>query len=128
MNVSEWVGENLEYGRELVSSGLDGAAAGGEAALGNESLPKMFAESAPGSLGLAALGVGLGVLCSYLGNKRKFTKESIVFGVLGGVGGLVVGLGWSTRHVANGVRVGALHNLRTARDKHWLDHHPIDYA
>src|SRR5581483_7491501 len=29
MTVSEWVGENLEYGRKLVSSGIEGAQAGG---------------------------------------------------------------------------------------------------
>ncbi|HEY3928506.1 MAG TPA: hypothetical protein VGL89_09040 [Candidatus Koribacter sp.] len=128
MNVSEWVGENLEYGHELVSSGLEGAQAGGEAALGDDRFREVLVDSAPSSLGLAALGVGLGVLCSYYGNRRKFTKESAVFGVLGGVAGFFVGLEWSTRHLTNGVRVGALHNLRSVRDKHWLDRHPIDYA
>lgn len=128
MNVTEWVGENLEYGRKLVNTGLEGAQAGGEAALGDERLPAVLAESAPGSLGLAALGAGVGLVCSYLGNKRKLSKESVVFGLLGAVTGLLVGLGWSTRHVTNGIAVGAMKNINMARDEHWLDRHPIDYA
>jgi hypothetical protein len=128
MNVAEWVGESLEYGRELVSSGLAGAHAGGEAALGEESLPEVLVESAPSSVGLAVIGAGAGILCSYLGNKRKLRKEGIAFGILGGLAGLLVGLGWSTRHLTNGVRVGAMRNIKSARDERWLDRHPIDYA
>lgn len=128
MSVSEWVGENLEYGRKLVNSGIEGAQAGGSAALGEESLPEVLVESAPSTIGLTVAGAAIGVLASYAGNKRKFTKESIVFGVLGGIAGFVVGLGWSTRHLTNGVRVGALRHMRNTRDEHWLERHPIDYA
>lgn len=128
MNVTEWVGESIGYGRKLVNTGLEGAHAGGEAALGEERLPEVLLESAPASVSLAALGAGIGILCSYLGNKRKITKESAVFGVLGGVAGFLVALGWSTRHVTNGCAVGAMRNIRSARDEHWLERHPIDYA
>lgn len=128
MRVPEWVDDRLEYGRKLVSTGLEGAQAGGEAALGEEKLPKVLLESAPSSVALAALGAGVGVLCSYLGNKKKLTGESVLFGVLGGVAGFLVGLGWSTRHLTNGAAVGAMRNIRTARDEHWLERHPIDYA
>jgi hypothetical protein len=128
MKVADWVGENLEYGRKLVNNGLEGAQAGGEAALGEESLPEVLVDSAPSAVGLAAIGAGVGVFYSYLGNKRKFSKEGVLFGVLGGVAGLLVGLGWSTRHLTNGIRVGAMKNIKTVRDEHWLDRHPIDYA
>ncbi len=128
MNVTEWVEESLEYGRKLVNTGLEGAHAGGEAALGEDGLPSVLRESAPSSVGLAALGAGVGVLCSYLGNKKKMSSESVLFGVLGGVAGFLVALGWSTRHLTNGCAVGALHNIRTARDEHWLERNPIDYA
>ena len=128
MSVSEWVGENLEYGRKLVSTGLEGAHAGGEAALGEERLPEVLLESAPASVGLAVVGASLGILCSYLGNKKKMTRESAVFGVLGGVAGFLVALGWSTRHLTNGCAVGAMRNIRSARDERWLERHPIDYA
>jgi hypothetical protein len=128
MKVPEWVDDRLEYGRKLVNTGLEGAHAGGEAALGEDHLPKVLLESAPSSVGLAALGAGVGVLCSYLGNKRKLSGEAALFGVLGGVAGFLVGFGWSTRHLTNGVAVGAMRNIRTARDEHWLERHPIDYA
>jgi|NGEPerStandDraft_6_1074524.scaffolds.fasta_scaffold17290_2 hypothetical protein len=128
MTVAEWVGENLEYGRRLVNTGLEGAQAGGEAALGEETIPRVLVDSAPSAVGLAALGAGAGVLCSYLGNKRKLSKEGLVFGVLGGVAGLLIGLGWSTRHLTKGIRVGAMKNIKSVRDERWLDRHPIDYA
>lgn len=128
MNVTEQVRETLEYGRKLVNTGLEGAQAGGEAALGEERLPEVLIESAPASVGLAALGAGVGILCSYFGNKRKITRESAVFGVLGGIAGFLVALGWSTRHLTNGCAHGAMRNIRSARDEHWLEHHPIDYA
>ncbi len=128
MKVTEWVGENLEYGRKLVNTGLEGAQAGGEAALGEERIPQVLLHSAPSSVGLAAFGAGVGVLCSYLSNKRKMSNECVLFGILGGVAGLLVGLGWSTRHLTSGVAVGAMRNVKTARDEHWLDRHPIDYA
>jgi len=128
MSVTEWVGENLEYGRKLAGSALEGAQAGGEAALGDESLPKVLVQSAPSSLGLAAVGAGIGVVASYFGNKRKLSKEGVLFGVIGGVTGFLVGLGWSTRHVTSGVAVGAMKNIGTVRDERWLERHPIDYA
>jgi hypothetical protein len=128
MTVTEWVGENLEYGRKLVNSGIEGAHAGGEAALGEEKLPRVLAESAPSSLGLAAIGAGMGMLCSYVGNKRKFSSEGALFGILGGVTGFLVGLGWGTRHLTNGVAVGAMRNIKTVRDERWLKRNPIDYA
>jgi hypothetical protein len=126
--VAEWVGENLEYGRKLVNSGLEGAQAGGEAALGEDSVPQVLLESAPSSVGLAAIGAGVGVLCSYLGNKRKLSNECALFGMLGGIAGFLVGMGWTTRHLTNGLAVGAIKNIKTVRDERWLDRHPIDYA
>lgn len=128
MNVTEWVGENLEYGRKLVDSALEGAQAAGGVALGDQTVPKVLVKSAPSALGLAAIGAGVGVLCSYLGNKRKLSGESVAFGVLGGVAGLLVGLGWSTRHLTKGAATGAMKHMSNVRDERWLERHPIDYA
>jgi hypothetical protein len=128
MTVTDWVEENLQYGRKLVNSGLEGAQAGGEAALGDETIPEVLKESAPSSIGLAVAGAGVGILCSYLGNKRKLTKESVLFGAIGGLAGFLIGAGWSTRHLTNGMRVGALRNMSSVRDERWLHRNPIDYA
>ena len=128
MTVSEWVGENLEYARDLVSTAVDGAKDGSKTVPVEDRLPKVLVKSAPSSLGLAALGASVGVLCSYFGNKRKLTAESALFGALGAVTGLIIGVGWSTRHVTNGMAQGAIRNINTARDAHWLERHPIDYA
>ncbi len=128
MNVTEWVGENLEYARDLVSTAVEGAKDGGNAVPVEFRVPKVLVSSAPSAVGLAALGAGIGVVCSYFGNKRKLNAESAGFALLGGVAGLLIGLGWSTRHVTNGMASGAMKNINTARDAHWLERHPIDYA
>jgi hypothetical protein len=126
MNVTEWVEENLEFARDLVSTALDGAK--DSAVRSEDRLPKVLVKSAPGALGLAVLGAGVGIACSYLGNKRKLTAQSALLGAIGGVAGLLVGVGWSTRHLTNGMANGAMKNVRSARDAHWLERHPIDYA
>ena len=128
MTVTDWVEENLEYGRKLVSSGVEGAQAGGEAALGDETLPEVLLDSAPSTLGIAVTGAGLGLLCSYFANKRKVTAQAALFAAVGAFAGFVIGAGWSTRHVAKGMRVGAMHNIKGVRDERWLERHPIDYA
>ncbi len=128
MNVTEWVGDNLEYARDLVGTALEGAKDGHSAVAEEDRLPKVLVKTAPSSLGLAALGAGIGVLCAYLGNKRKLNAESALFGALGGVAGLLIAVGWSTRHATNGMASGAMKNISTARDARWLERHPIDYA
>ncbi len=128
MNVTEWVGENLEYARDLVSTAVEGAKHGHTCVAPEERLPKVLVKSAPSSLGLAVLGAGIGIACSYLGNRKKFTAESALFGALGGIAGLLIGAGWSSRHATNGMASGAIKNINTARDAHWLERHPIDYA
>jgi len=128
MKVTEWVGENLEYARDLVSTAVEGARDGGHAVPAEHRLPKALVKSAPSSVGLAALGAGIGVVCSYFGNKRKLSPECAVFGALGGVAGLLIGMGWSTRHLTTGIAGGAMKNITTARDARWLERHPIDYA
>lgn len=128
MNVTEWVGESLEYGRELVESAIQGAKDAGKEVGPNDKFPKALVKGAPSSLGLALLGAGVGVLCSYCGNKRKLTRESVAFGALGGIAGMLIGLGWSTRHLTNDLANGAMKNVKNTRDEHWLERHPIDYA
>lgn len=128
MTVTDWVEENLEYGRKLVNSGIEGAQAGGEAALGDETLPEVLIESAPSTIGIAATGAGLGLLCSYFANKRRITGQAALFAAVGAFAGFVIGAGWSTRHVAKGMGVGAMRNIHGVRDEHWLERHPIDYA
>jgi len=128
MNVTEWVGENLEYARDLVSTALEGAKDGYSSVPEEDRLPKVLVKTAPSSLGLAVLGAGIGVMCGYLANKRKLNAESALFGVLGGLTGLVIGAGWSSRHATNGMASGAIKKVKSARDAHWLERHPIDYA
>ncbi len=128
MNIRDSVKNNVEYGRKLVASGWEGAQEGGKEGLNGESLPSVLAESAKDSWALIAIGAGVGVLASYLANKRKLTPQTALFGLLGGALGFSVGMTWGTRHVTGAAARGAMRHINAARDEHWLENNPIDYA
>ncbi len=128
MTIRDSFKENMEYGRKLVASGLQGAQEGGREGLQGESLPKVVLESAKDSWALVVIGAGLGVLGSYLANKRKLSPQAVLFGALGGALGFSVGMSWGTRHVTGSAARGAMRKINAARDEHWLENNPIDYA
>jgi hypothetical protein len=49
-------------------------------------------------------------------------------GLLGGVIGFGASMVWQNRFLAASVAGGALRKISRARDEHWLQRHPIDYA
>lgn len=128
MTFRETFKDNIEYGRKLVNSGLEGVQEGGREGLRGQSLPEVVLDSAKDSWALVAIGAGVGVLASYLANKRKLTPQVALFGVLGGVLGFSIGLSWGTRHVTGGAARGAMRKINATRDEHWLENNPIDYA
>jgi hypothetical protein len=52
----------------------------------------------------------------------------LAFSLLGCAIGFGAGVFWENRGLAAGVADGALRNIDKARDEHWLEKHPIDYA
>jgi hypothetical protein len=52
----------------------------------------------------------------------------VAWGFLGAAIGFSAGMGWEIRGLAASIARGALHNVEKARDEHWLQLHPIDYA
>ena len=77
---------------------------------------------------VAAVGACVGLVGSYLGNRRKSAGRAFAFGIVGGAIGFGVGLAWENRRLEASVVSGAWKNIGRARDEHWLDRHPIDYA
>lgn len=128
MTFRESFKDNVEYGRKLVNSGLQGVQEGGREGLQGESLPRVVLDSAKDSWALVAVGAGLGLLGSYLANKRKLTPQVALFGLIGGALGFSVGLSWGTRHVTGGAARGAMRKISATRDERWLENNPIDYA
>ena len=128
MNVLEWVASEVDYGRELVDSGLEGASNGGKQFLHGAPLTPYLSDLNRKALKLATFGVCLGVVASYLDHRHKPVARAVVCGALGGAVGFAASLGWTSHTLAETVARSALKNMAAVRDQHWLKSHPIDYA
>ncbi len=71
MELGEWVKSNVDYGRRLVGSGIEGARSGQEEFLNGEPLAPFLGESVKGALLPAAVGACVGVLVGYPICRRK---------------------------------------------------------
>jgi hypothetical protein len=121
------VRSGLHYGRALVNSGLSGLRHGRDSHLDGQPLSGALTESARGALGLAAIGTCAALIGSCF-SRRERRAKAVGYGVAGTVIGLIVGLAWKTRELTASMGRSALKEIGTARDEHWLQTHPIDYA
>jgi hypothetical protein len=128
MGLLTWSRSEVEYGRKVLNSGLDGARSGREAFLHGRSLTPFLGESVGNALKPAAVGACLGVLGSFSGSRHKSIGRTLAFGLLGSAIGFGAGVVWQNRRLAASVAGGALRNIDRVRDEHWLEKHPIDYA
>jgi len=118
----------LQYGKNLANSGAAGVRDASTAYLNGQRLSINLGESARSSLPFAALGLGAGLLQLVLGRGRRRVPRSIAVAAVGATIGFFAGFSWKTRDLASTMAKGAMKNIGTVRDEHWLQHHPIDYA
>ncbi len=128
MGLRAWSKSNLEYGRKVLDSGLEGAHTGREAFLNGRPLTPILNESISSAWKPAAIGACVGALAGYPGNRHTSTSRMFAFGLLGATFGFVAGVAWGSRGFTVSVARGALRNMEKVRDAHWLERHPIDYA
>jgi hypothetical protein len=128
MSVREWSQSEVEYGRKVLDSGLEGARSGREAFLNGRPLTPFLSESVRKALRPAAVGACLGLLASCPGSRRRPAGRKLLLGLLGGVIGFGAGMVWENRRLTACVVSGALGSIERVRDEHWLEKHPIDYA
>ena len=128
MRPSEKVKSRVQYGRALVNSGLSGLRTGRDSHLNGQPLSDALGKSARGALGLAAIGTCAALVGSCFSGRTHRRAKAVGFGVIGSVIGLTVGLAWKTRELTASMGRCALKEMGTARDEHWLQNHPIDYA
>jgi hypothetical protein len=128
MNRSRPVTSTLHYGKKLVNAGITGVRSGQDSARGEQKLSTLAAEAARSSLALAAVGAGAGLLGLCLSQRRNRLAKVVALGTLGSALGFVAGFSWKTRKVTSSVARSTARELRRARDEHWLERHPIDYA
>lgn len=127
MGLRTWSTHNLEYGRKVLNSGLEGARSGREAFLHGRSLTPFLSESLNSAWKPAAIGACIGVLGAPA-NGHKSISKVLRYGILGGAIGLGFGIAWKSRRLTESMANGALEKIGKVRDEHWLESHPIDYA
>ena len=130
MRHEPWLKSELEYGRDLIYSAVQGARSAGEHALATEPARTVLARSARASLPWAAIGASVGLLSVYSASKHESIRNRILFGILGAVIGIGFGtnVALSTQQLTGEIVHGAVRSINTVRDAHWLAKHPIDYA
>lgn len=128
MHLSEWSKSEVDYGRRVLNSGLDGVRSGREAFLNHRPLTPFLRESCLKALKPAALGVSIGLLTNYPRERFRRTSRLLASGLLGGLVGFAAGMVWESRFLTKSAADGALKSMRKVRDEHWFQKHPIDYA
>ena len=128
MDVQEWSKSSVDYGRKVLSSGLDGARSGREAFLHGTSVGPFLRESSRDTWRPTLVGACIGALASIPGRHSKPVTRIFVWSLLGAAVGLGAGIAWKSRSLTVSVAESALKSIGQTRDEHWLERHPIDYA
>jgi len=128
MDLRKWSKSEVEYGRKVLNSGLEGARSGREAFLNGRPLTPFLEASVRKAVKPAALGVCIGMLGSCSGDRHRSIGKMLMFGLLGGAVGFAAGMAWQSRRLTASAAQGALRNIDKARDEHWVEKHPIAYA
>jgi hypothetical protein len=128
MNLREWSKSEVDYGRKVVGSGLEGARLGRDAFLNGRSLTPFLNESFRKALGPAAIGACIGALGSTFGNGKRSIGRTLLFGLLGGAIGFGTGVAWESRRLTASAAREGFRNIHKVSDEHWLEKHPVAYA
>lgn len=128
MDVAEWSKSEVEYGRRVLNSGLEGVRSGQDAYLHGRPITPFLRESLRKAWVPAAVGACVGVLTGCPNSGTRSAKKILAAGLFGGLIGLTAGVVWQTRFLAASVAGGAFAKIDKVRDEHWLEQNPIDYA
>jgi hypothetical protein len=128
MDLRKWSKLEVEYGKKVLNSGLEGARSGEEEFLHGKPLTPYLTDSVRRSLVPAAVGACLGALSSIPAGQDKSIGRMFVLGLLGGLIGFSTGMTWENRALTESAMHGALQNIHKVRDEHWVEKHPVAYA
>ena len=130
MTTREWFETNIiDYGRKLVSSGLEGARSARKRNLEDTPVRSVLVSSVRGACMPAVIGAYVGALGASIGQRRKPNYGAVLgASLLGAAIGLTTGMAWGTRHLTGDMARGAKRKINAARDAHWPEKNPIDYA
>jgi hypothetical protein len=127
MLLQDWLKSNADYTRKLVNSAVEGAHSGEGDFLQGEPLAPFLNLSARNALKPAVIGAFLGALTACSGGRPKSSK-TFAYGLLGCAIGFGAAFTWENRRLGASVASSVWKRIGDARDEHWLEKNPIDYA
>ena len=128
MNLVAWSKSNVDYGRKLVDSAVEGALTGEDEFLKDKRLGTYFGESARLALTPAVIGALVGAAGGYMRHGRRPATRALAGGLLGGAIGFGAGLIWENRQLTVSVASSAWKSISQTRGDRWFEKNPIDYA
>lgn len=115
---------DLAYFKQLVGAGWDGVTA-----TRRELDEGVFMSPLQAVVwGPTAIGATIGMLSSRATGSRKSALRMALGGLIGSVLGFGAALAWASREFTGPAARRAVRHVNAARDAHWLETHPIDYA
>lgn len=127
MSNQNWLKQNLEYGKELASSAIQGADSARHDVLAADGISEI-SRAARDSWQPAVIGACVGALVAYMTDDRKSARTALAGGLVGAAIGFSGGVLWGSRGVTGPIAKGALNKVNQTRDKHWLDKNPVVYG
>jgi len=115
---------DVGYLKKLVGAGWDGIASARQEMRGGVFSPPL--ETAVWTP--AAVGAAIGLVGTRFLVKRKSASSAAVGGLVGSIVGCGAAIAWSSRGYTSCAAHKAVRLVNAARDAHWLESHPIDYA
>jgi len=129
MKIGDWLKSEMEYGRDLAGSGWQGARTARDSMLQGEQVGAVLGRSARASWAPTVMGAGVGALCGLIAKHRKPSTVAVAaMGIVGAFVGFSAGVAWETRQISAGMARGALRQIGSTRDSHWLAKNPINFG
>ena len=129
MKIGHWLKSEVEYGRELAGTALHGAREGAGTVLDGESVVELLGRSVRASWATSVRGAGVAAAAALVVQRRRKNLAAVAaMSAVGAVVGLAAGVAWETRELSGGIARGALREIGSTRDSHWLGKHPINFG
>ena len=124
MATTSAIGPDLRYLKDLIRAGVAGVVSTHRERQGSVFSPPLHTVA----LAPMAAAAALAVLAARLTGHRAVSSTFVLAGTVGSVIGLGAAMAWASRDFTRSATQHSSRLVAAARDAHWLEAHPINYA